>query len=184
MSDTIVARRYAQALYEQARETRQVEQIDADVELIRQALADSRELVRLFESPVIPREKKQAVVDQLFGPRVQPLTLRFLTLLIEKEREGLFPAIVRAYRRLRDEQQGIVEARARVAHPLTEDEEKKLREALEALTGRRIRLQTEQDPSLLGGVVIRVGDTVYDGSVRHQLSTLREKLEQGAFVTN
>ncbi|ARA94333.1 MAG: F0F1 ATP synthase subunit delta [Bacteroidetes bacterium] len=184
MSDTIVARRYAQALYEQAREARQVEQIDEDVELIRQALADSRELVRLFESPVIPREKKQAVVNQLFGPRVQPLTLRFLTLLIEKEREGLFAAIVQAYRRLRDEQQGIVEAQARVAQPLAEDEEKKLREALEAITGKRIRLRTEQDPSLLGGVVIRVGDTVYDGSVRHQLRTLREKLEQGAFVTN
>lgn len=184
MSDTIVARRYARALYEDAQQAQQVERIDEDVELIRQALADSRELVRFFESPVISREKKRAVVQQLFAKRVQPLTQRFLNLLIAKKREDIFPAIVRAYRALRDEQQGIVEARARVAHALTDAEEKKLRQALEAVTGKRIRLRTEQAPDLLGGVVIRVGDTVYDGSVRHQLTNLREKLEQGTFVTN
>lgn len=184
MSELTVARRYAQALYEAARQEGQTEQVDADVALIRDSLDGSRELVRFFESPVIPREKKLAVVRALFGERVQPTTLHFLQLLVEKRREALFPDVVAAYRALRDEQLGIVEAGARVARPLTEAEEKSLAQALEALTGRRVRLRVALDEALLGGVVIRVGDTVYDGSIRHQLTTLRERLEHGAFLNN
>ncbi len=184
MSQITVARRYAQALYETARQDGQAEQVDADVALIRAGLDGSRELVRFFESPIIPREKKLAVVKTLFGPRVQPTTLRFLQLLVEKRREALFPAVVEAYHALRDEQMGIVEADARVAHPLGETEGKALGQALEKMTGRRVRLRVTLDPALIGGAVIRVGDTVYDGSVHHQLATLRVRLEHGSFLNN
>lgn len=182
MSDIIVARRYAQALYTQAQEAGAVEQVDADVEAIRQSLEDSRELVLFFQSPVIARGKKESVIEALFGDRVQPTTMQFLRLLVDKKREDIFLSIVDAYRTLRDEQQNITEATVRTAQPLDSDEERQLREALEAMTGSRVRLKVRHDDSLMGGVIIRVGDTVYDGSVRHQLETLREKLEHGAFT--
>lgn len=179
MADITVARRYAQALYEEADTSGQTAAVDEDVDVIRASLEGSRELVLFFESPIIAREKKEAVVKELFGDRLRPLTVQFLDLLIEKGREDLFPDVVHAYRELRDRQLGVVEARARTAHPLGEAERARLVEAVERMTGRRVRLKVTHDPSLIGGVVIRVGDTVYDGSVRHKLASLREQLVHG-----
>ena len=179
MADPSIARRYAQALSQQAESENNVDQVDEDIELIRESLDGSRELVRFFESPVIPRQKKDAVVKELFKDRLQPTTLHFLQLLIEKKREDLFPSVVRAYRDLRDRQLGVVEAHVKSAAPLDDAETKRLETALEERTGQQVRLHTTVDPELIGGVVVRVGDTVYDGSVRHQLGVLREQLEQG-----
>ncbi len=179
-----VARRYARALFEEARARGQAQAIDADVAALHEAFAASRELVRVFESPVIPREKKKKLIEALFAGRLQPLTVRFLELLVEKEREDLLPAIVAAYRALQDEEQGIIEAHVRTAFPLDEAGARPLVEKLERLTGKKIRLQLRQDPSLIGGVVVRVGDTVYDGSVRQQLAALRERLRRRATFVN
>lgn len=179
MADTTTARRYAQALLQEAERTGNVEQVDQDVDLIRTSLDDSRELVLVFESPVISREKKEAIVSALFKDRLQPVTLHFLELLIEKKREDLFPAVVRAYSALRDKQLGIVEARVRSAALLADAERERLETALEEKTGQNVRLQVDVDSSLIGGLVVRIGDTVYDSSVRHQLSMLREQLEHG-----
>ena len=184
MTNQIVARRYAQALYEEAAREQRVEHVDEDIALIREALETPRELVIFFESPVISRQKKKAVVQALFAERVEPTTVSFLRLLIEKKREALFADVVQAYRALRDEQLGIVEARARVAAPLNEDEQRVLVQALERLTSARIRLEVEQDAGLVGGLVGRIGDTVYDGSVRHQLTSLRERMEYGSYAGN
>lgn len=175
-----VARRYAQALYEEAERQGRVEAIDEDVSFIRESLQGSDELVRFFKSPVIPRDKKKAVVQTLFEERVEPLTHRFLQLLIDKQREQLFSAVMESYQTLRDEQKGIVEARARTAHPLSDEGRQRLVRRLEEMTGKSIRLETKQDQNLIGGLVVRVGDTVYDGSVRHQLAALHERMARGA----
>ena len=182
MSDFTVARRYARALYEEAEQHGRLEQVDEDVSLIRQSLDESGELVRFFESPVISREKKEAVVQQLFAERVQPVTLHFLKLLIEKKREMLFPTVVRTYASLRDEQLGIIEAHARTAQPLDDAERDELAGQIEAMTGQQVRLDVTVDPDLLGGLIVRVGDTVYDGSVRHKLEQLRERMEVGVHL--
>lgn len=184
MKNHSIARRYAQALYEEAASKDRVAQVDEDVLLIRQSLDGSRELVSFFESPVINRDKKEAIVRELFGERIQPLTLDFLRLLIEKGREDFFPEIVEAYQGLRDEQQGVVQVHARTAHPLGDEEKKALGQALVKRTGRKVRLTLSQDPSLIGGIIVRVGDTVYDGSVRNKLVNLREQLEKGSFASN
>lgn len=184
MSDVLVARRYAQALHEQAERARLTDRVDEDISLIHDTVADSRELAMLFSSPVVSRERKAAALNALFGERVHAQVMGFIDLLVSKRREDLFPEVVRAYRALRDDQLGIVEAAARTARPLTEDEERSVRAALERITGKRIRLSSRVDTDLLGGIVIRVGDTVYDGSVRNQLTHLREQLASGAISTN
>ena len=183
MSDLTTARRYAQALHAEAEAQGQIERVDADIRTIRETLEASRELARLFESPVIPREKKQNVVRALFDAHLAPLTMRFLKLLISNQREDLFPSVVQAYQALRDRQLGVVEATARVAFAPSEQDLKDLETAVTRMTGKRVRLRVQQDPGLIGGVVIRVGDTVYDGSVRHQLERMREQLEHGAPTT-
>ena len=184
MSDRTVARRYAQALYEEAESTDVLEAADRDIALLRETVSASADLTRFFRSPLIAREKKNAVVKQLFSERVNALTLRFLRLLVEKEREDILPEIARAYQHLRDEQEGVVEATASVAIPVPASEERRLQQAIERMTGKRIRLHVRHDPGLIGGIVVRVGDTVYDGSVAHQLKGLRERLQVGALPTN
>lgn len=179
-----VARRYARALYEEAQRDSVTDAVDEDVDLISETLENSRELKNFFQSPVVSREKKDAVVRQLFESRMQPLTMRFLQMLIEKQRETVFSEIVAAYREMRDRQLGIVRAQAQVAVPLTDEDRMHLVEALERMTGQTVTLQVEERKELMGGVVVRVGDTVYDGSVRHHLDQLREQMETGGFALN
>jgi F-type H+-transporting ATPase subunit delta len=178
MSDLSVARRYALALYEEAEQAGTLERVDDDMLAVRESLDGSRELEGLFRSPIVSSEKKAAVVKQLFEGRVEPLVVRFLLLLVQKQREDMVPAMIRAYNDLRDERQGVVEALVRTAMPLGDAEEASLKQALEARTGKTVRLQTEVDESLVGGVVVRIGDMVLDGSARHQLQQLRERLAQ------
>lgn len=180
----VVARRYAQALYEEAERALKTSAIDDDMELIRESLQNSDELRRFFRSPVIARGKKEDIVRELFTSRVDPLTHRFLEMLIRKQREDLFPRIARAYREMRDEHLGIVEVSARAAWELREEDRSELVEALRRLTGKEIRLETRVDSALIGGLVIRIGDTVYDGSVRHQLEQLRDKMEVASMSLN
>jgi len=172
----IIARRYASALHEEARQQSRSKPVDRDIETIDEALKASRELVGFFKSPIISRDKKKAVIDSLFGNRVDELTLQFLKLLVDKQREDIVPEVIEAYRILRDEHLGIMAATARVAQPLSGGEEKELVDTLGKMTGKSIRLSVELDPGLLGGAVVRVGDTVYDGSIRNHLELLREQM--------
>jgi F-type H+-transporting ATPase subunit delta len=178
-----VARRYALALYQEAEARGAVAPTDEDVQALREVLDGSRELTALFESPIVPREKKEAVVTKLFEGRVGELTLRFVRLLLEKEREDLLPVVVRAYGALRDQRLGIVEAHVRTARPLGAGEAQALERTLAERTGKQVRLRTEVDPALVGGLVVRIGDRVYDRSVRHQLGLLREQLRRRAFLS-
>ncbi|MDA1029534.1 MAG: ATP synthase F1 subunit delta [Bacteroidetes bacterium] len=180
MSEITISRRYAQALDEQAEAAGKSANVAADMSLISEGLAVSRELSGLFDSPVVSREKKADVFRALFSERLDSITLRFLELLVEKRREGLFPEIVKAYQERRDRQSGVVSVSARTALPLTGDDEKRLIGSLEKLTGSNVRLETKIDASILGGIVIRIGDTVYDASVVNQLASLRERLGTGS----
>lgn len=180
MSQRTVARRYANALYEEADEAGVLEAVDDDVLMLRRSLTSNDELSRFFESPVISPEKKDDIVQSLLEDRIEPLTLQFLRLLVQKDRETLTKAILDQYQSLRDEQRGVVVARVQVAQPLADADRETLVEALEAKTGKSIRLQVEEEPELIGGLVIRIGDRVFDGSVRNQLTNLRDRLRDSA----
>ena len=178
-----VSRRYAQALTEEAQKAGSLEAVDADVAVLTETLDGSRELRLALTSPVVPQRKKEAVLQALFGGKLSDLSLRFLTLLVEKQRDGQIPGILDAYRALRDERTGTVEATVRTAKPMSADERDQLQAALEARAAATVRMRVEIDPALIGGLVVRLGDTVFDRSVRHQLQTLRGQLAERAAVS-
>lgn len=184
MSDATIARRYAQALYQEADAAGKVDRIDEDMQSVQESLDASRELDLFFRSPVVGRDKKEAVIGKLFDGKVDPLIVRLMQLLVEKGREDILSAVVRQYSELRDERLGIVEARVRTAMPMEFDETEDLRKALEAKTGKKVRLRIEVEPELIGGAVVRIGDRVYDGSVQHQLESLRDQLAERAYLSN
>ena len=178
-----VPRRYAQALTEEAQKAGSLDAVDADVALLTGTLDGSRELRLALTSPVVSTAKKGAVLDALFEGKVSDLSLRFLRLLVDKQRDGQIPAILDAYRALRDERTGTIEATVRTAKPLSAAERDRLQSALEARSASTVRMRVEIDPTLIGGLVVRLGDTVYDRSVRHQLETLRDQLAERAAVS-
>ncbi len=179
----LAARRYALALTQEAAQTGQADAVDADVVFLGETLETSRALRLLFRSPVVSRAKKANVLEALFASRVSGLTMRFLRLLVSKQRENLIPDIVEAVRNLRDRASGTVEAHVRTAKPLTDAETAALQQSLEARTRAPVRMDVRVQPELIGGLIVRIGDVVHDRSVRHQLETLRETLGRQAGVT-
>ena len=173
----MVVQRYAQALFKEASEASSVTD---DVNLIRSTLGGSPELERLLESPVVPRQKKNAILQSLFGERVQVVTLRFLQILVERGRESLLGAVLERFLVLSNEARGIIAVQARVTSELLKDEKDRLQEVLSTSLGLKVQLETTVDSTLMGGIILKIGDTVYDGSVRHQLSLLQTRLRMQA----
>ena len=178
-----VARRYAQALTEEAQKAGSLDAIDADVALVAETLDASRQLRLTLTSPIVAHAKKNTILQRLFEGKVSDLSLRFLRLLVDKQRDGEIPAILDAYRALRDERDGVIEAEVRTAKPLSATEADRLKGALEARAGKTVRMRIAVDPALVGGLVVRLGDVVYDRSVKHQLETLRGQLAERAAVS-
>jgi F-type H+-transporting ATPase subunit delta len=175
MSQTRVSRRYAEALLSAAEEQRKREVVAVDLRQIKSVVASSREFRLFLKSPVIKREKKRTIMESLFSDKIDPLTIRFLKLLAEKGREDVLAEIIGEYFSLEDERNGIMEVRVRSAVELSKEQATALQSRFEALTGKQIRIVQAKDGSLIGGVVARVGDTVFDGSIKRQLELLRDR---------
>ncbi len=173
MTSSMVAQRYAQALYY---ETVTISSVTDDVNLLIQTLSNSPELERCLKSPVIPRQKKSAILQTLLAEHVHAVTLRFLQMLVQRGREPLLSIILDRFLFLADESQGITPVHARVYSELSQDEQARLQSVLSTRLNRTVRLQVTEDPALMGGIVLEIGDTVYDGSVQHQLSLLQGHL--------
>lgn len=154
--------------------------IPAELETFHSLLEENAELRILFSTPAISTSKKQAVLGEL-APRLEltPLTRNFLNVVIQHDRMNLLGEITKAFRTLLDERLGVAVAEITTARPLDDAEKQELAEALRARTGRAVRIQYSLDPSLIGGVLARVGSTIYDGSVRGQLERLRAGLLAG-----
>lgn len=178
----LVARRYALALTQEADQAGQADAVDADVTFIAETFEGSRDLRTALQSPVVSAERKKAVLTSLFRGRLTPLAERFVGLMATKDRASLLPAVATAYGELRDAQTGTVEALVRTARPLASEDAERLRAQIEARMGGRVRLRVEIDPDLIGGLVVRVGDLVFDRSVRHQLDVLRDGFAERAAV--
>ena len=184
MSNRAIARRYASALFAEASSSDSVDRVDEDVELVIQTVSHSRDLKLLFTSPIVSTAKKEAVIRRLFESHVSELVLSFLVLVNRKRREAMVEDILVSYRSLRLEQQGIVEATARLAFAITESEVLDLQKSIAKTVGSEVELEVEEDPELIGGIIVKIGDQVFDGSLKRQLTMLGRRLQGGSFHTN
>jgi len=179
MTLSAVATRYAKAL---ADVTTSAAGLQPDVALnqlraFEAALAASHELQNALNTPAVPASRKRVVVARIAGILKLSLIARnFLFVLIDHRRIALLGEILHSFELIVDERLGF--ARAEVSSPreLTESQRGAISGQLERLTGKRIRMRFAVDPALIGGVVARIGSTVYDGSVRGQLQTLGRRL--------
>jgi F-type H+-transporting ATPase subunit delta len=174
------ARRYAEAAFEVAMRDDTVDAWRSELEAAAEVVAEER-IGRALANPSIPLETRTATAEATFGPLVGKGPLNLIKLLLRRGRIEELPRLATEFRRLDDERKGIIQATATATSELTKDEVRALTQRLEQLTGGRIELEVQVDPSLLGGVVVRVGDRLIDGSVRSRLERLRNQLVSGAF---
>lgn len=176
MIQSRVVRRYAAALYSAASKAAAEDRVESDLGLITYTAESVPRLMEAVTSPLIPAEKKRALLRDLFADRVHPLTLNYLYLLVEKRREGAITLTEHEYARIASEARGIAKAQVITAQPMTEEEESELGARLSAMSGRNVRLEPRVAPEVLGGVMVRIGDTIIDGTLRGQLQALRREL--------
>jgi len=149
----------------------------ADLELFGQAMEESRDLKLVMTSPGVSPKRKRAVIDRLAKAMdLSRLVRNTLFVLVDHHRLELIGELRHQFALALDEKLGLQRARISAAAPLTGEEEAAIASQLERLTDRRVRMQVEVDPDLIGGALARVGSTVYDGSVRGRLQGLRERL--------
>ena len=176
MKDIRVAKRYASALFSIARRDGILDAVAADLTLISRFLADVPYLRAVLMQPLVSDTRKYSVVDEAFGDRITASSLNFVKLLIRKRREDLIAECVREFRELLAAHTNTVDAEAWTAVALSPEQAQRLTESLQALTGKTVRLTAEVDHTLVGGVVVRLGDLIIDGSVRGKLERLERQL--------
>ena len=172
-----LARRYARAMIELGTEHKNLDQLGAELRSLARAMHESPELVSLLTSPAIRRADRRRVIDALLQ-RVgaSPYTQNLVYILLDGERLASLSAISREVDAMIEARAGRITAEVTSARPLEAAELAQITAALEQLSGKQVTVTRREDPSLLGGVVAKVGDTVYDGSLRTQLRTLRDEL--------
>jgi F-type H+-transporting ATPase subunit delta len=173
------ARRYAEAAFQLATRDDALDAYSEGLDLAVQVLAsdEARDIVR---NPARPLRERLEFVDGMLAKRVPEPVLKLVGLLVERARVDRLPTVAAEYHRLLNRERGVVEAVATAASPLTGDETEALQRKVAKMTGRTVDLRIEIDEWLIGGLTVRVGDTLYDASVRGRLERLRERLVAGA----
>ncbi len=177
MSHEAIASRYAQALFDIGVENRNLAKLAEEVGSFAYSYHASEELRATLDNPLIPEAQRDGLLDELARRmNLSDVVKNTIRLLSRRSRLVVIPAVARALRRMSDEKEGILRASVTSAKALPEPFAKRLQGELEKVTGKRIMLTREVDPSLIAGVVTRVGDTVIDGSLRTRLDGLRSQL--------
>ena len=171
-----VALKYAQAAYELAAEKNKLDLAQTQLEMVEGAVRTHSELANLFYHPRVPAAAKKEVLKQIFGGQLEDFINKFLLVLIDKHRENLLPAIVQEYVRLANEERNITEAEVTTAFSLSADQLAALAAKLGQVTGKTVILKTHVDAKILGGVVVKMGDKMIDGSVQRQLQSMQAAL--------
>jgi F-type H+-transporting ATPase subunit delta len=177
VSVSIVARRYAKALLELGLESGDLEIVVRDLEGLAEVWDRNAELRNVVENPLVTIEAKKAAMTEVAAALGAGATARNTALLlIDRRRARALPYIAGSLRELADARKGVVRAQVTTATSLPEPYYAKLQAQLERLTGMRVIVERQADTSLIGGVVTRIGDRIFDGSVRSRLQSMREAL--------
>lgn len=182
MTDNIIARRYAKALFAIGVEKggNELPAYGKDLAALAEACKASPEIVKVFRSPIFGAADKKAVVDKLLDKiGVGQMVRNFCLLLADKDRLGFLPAIQAVFAELLDAHQGVLRGNLVTAVKLPKAKQEAIKQQLESQAKAKLVLGYEVNPEILGGVVLKVGDKVLDASLRAQLSMLKEQIIRG-----
>ena len=168
-----LAGRYASALFDLARDQKQIDAVSRSLDSLNQALADSREFHQMVLSPLVDREDSGEVFAAVAeGLNLDPITTNFLGVLARNGRKGQLQPVIRLFRRLSAEHRGETTAEVVSAHPLSDDQVERLKAQLRTRVGRDVAIDSRTDPEILGGLIVKVGSQMIDASLRTKLNRL------------
>ena len=177
MSLQAIARRYAVALADVVTAQGESQKVREELSGWAEMMSQNPQLPDIFRHPTIPYEQKRQVLAELISrSRVSPATANFLQVLLQNQRLADLVEINRQFGNELDRRAGVVNAQVTTARPLSPQAEEALRAKLSQVTGNMVRLQFDVDEALIGGVVTRIGSTLYDGSVRSRLEQMKQKM--------
>ena len=173
-----LAGRYASALFDLARDRRQIDSVGRSLDALSQALADSKDFSELATSPLVSREQAgdafAALAPQL---GLDPITTNFIGVLARNGRKNQLQPVIRAFRRLAAEHRGETTAELVTARPLNDDQLAALKQQLRTKAGRDVNIDAAVDPSILGGIVVKLGSQQIDASIRTKLNRLASAMK-------
>lgn len=172
------AKRYTEAVFSISREKGSFDQWQRDLDALA-GLMEDRAAAEVLNSPKISRADKMALIQTVLHG-AQPEALNLATLLLDRARLAIAPEMARLFRDAALAELGIVVAEVTTAAPVDKQAETAIRQRLSSLVGKQVEVRTDVDPSIIGGIVARIGDQLIDGSVSNQLRRLRDRLEAGA----
>jgi F-type H+-transporting ATPase subunit delta len=176
MVGTQIAARYASALLQSVVERGTLTAVSADAAEVLGSLERSPELAAFLAHPLVDDKTRQQTVERIFGGRTDAMLIQFLQLMARRRRGEVIGSALRQFLRLAEERAGRGRAQVQVATALTPAQEHSLRRRLSGLVGQEVCLEVRVDPAIIGGLVVRVGDQVYDGSLASQLRRLHRRM--------
>lgn len=174
----LVAKRYAEALFQLSLEEQNQQEVKETLAAIEATLVAEKDFYQLIKSPLITPEEKKEMLKAVFDGRVMPMVLNFLYVLVDKRREGYLGEIIRTYGELLDIAQQVTEAVVVTAVPMGSEQLARLQEQLVRSSGKTVHLVNQVDPEILGGVLVKMGEQVLDGTLRTQLKQIQEHLSK------
>ena len=184
MADFRVLHRYAVSLLETAIEKKNLDVITTDMQLLVDTFKQSKQLELMLESPVIRPELKLKILKEIFGKKISKESIDFIEFVISKQRESLLQSIGNRFLELRDEHLGIANVIVTATSEFTNEQKNVLKSRLEKILNKKVRLNFKIDLDLVGGFIAKVGDTLYDASIKHQLELLKKQFLTGELSLN
>lgn len=182
MKNVLLIRRYAKAFLDFAIKNNMADQGLADLELITKTLESHRELRNILSQPFIPKAKKEAIINRIFGDKISANTLKFITLILDKNRHDIIPHIIVIYRDLYNEYKGIAEVTITTAVKIDEPTQQKLIYFVKDKVSGKVVIINKIDKSIIGGFIINYLDYQYDRSVRNELKELQSIFNENLYV--
>ena len=173
-----LAGRYGSALFDLARDQKQIDSVGRSLDALNQALVDSKDLSELIDSPLVSRREASAALAAI-APQLglDPITTNFLGVLARNGRKNQLRAVIRAFRRLSADHRGETTADVVTARPLNDDQMAQLKAQLRARAGRDVTIDAQVDPTILGGIVVKLGSQMIDASIRTKLNRLAHAMK-------
>lgn len=174
----LVSKVYAEALFEVAQEMKQLDEVNNDMQAVCQIFNENPEFLELYKTPNISLDERKALLDHVFLGKLMPEVLNFLKLLLDKNRGFYVLEVGSEFEHMVEEFKGILKGIVHVTCTLSDDQIKKLENKLSTSTGKQVVLSQKIDPSIIGGMVVNLGDKVIDSSLKKKLNDMKEDLFQ------
>lgn len=177
-----VAKRYAKALFDLATEKNSLDSVYNDINLVNDCISSSRDLSLLLKTPIVTSDRKEKVMDSLFGGKVNELTHAYIKLIVGKGRESAIPEIANQFIQKYKDQKGITTANVTSAVPLHHETKSAIIKLIEDATKKQVELIDKVDADMIGGYIIKVGDRQFDTSINRKLQELKREFSENIYL--